>query len=43
MKGFLQVGKPGHFAVAVLFPAYLKLLNSFPIMGVTGSVTPILV
>lgn len=41
MKGFLQVGKPGHFAVAVLFPAYLKLLNSFPIMGVTGSVIPI--
>lgn len=43
MKYFLQADKQGHSAMPVLSLAWLKVLNSLPIMGITGPVILILV
>lgn len=43
MNYFLQADKQGRFAMPVLSLACLKVLNSLPIMGITGPVILILV
>lgn len=43
MKYFFQADKQGYFSMPVLSLAWLKVLNSLPIMGITGPVILILV
>lgn len=43
MKYFFQADKQGYFSMPVLSLAWLKVLNSLPIMGITGPVVLILV
>lgn len=42
MKYFFQTHKQGHFGMPVLSLAWLKVLNSLPILGITGPVILIL-